>query len=491
MDSGYLLQGFYLGVIIALTFYNLSIFVSLRDWLYLSYVGVVVCFAFTFIFPLDHQLLEYRFSRIGPGFIICGVFYAVRFLNLEKYQPARFLFIIVLLAIFNTGISFINPDLAHTVAFCLMASMGLAVSMIAAYFTFIIKYRPAIPFGAAWIMFSANLVSQHNPLYDTAGFEALTVPIYQMVNCLILLLLSFSLVDKVAYIKRSNEEAKNREQLYTIELNRLIDQQNSLLEEEVHRQTLELQNANKVKDKFFSIIAHDLRNPLHSLASFLSVIQTSVGKGLSKQDLLTIIDKLSSSVWNTIELTDNLLSWAKSQLEMDEIDITVVNVGEVITRCARELAGMAREKNITLDAEIVDGFVKADQNQLTFIVRNLLSNALKFTLPGGTVLVSATFDENKVVIVVRDSGIGLSEDGIKQLFDVSVKKNTTGTKGEKGSGLGLLLCKEFIERNHWDISVQSKLGQGTTFTITLPGIENMRHRISFSVKRFVSGGTKQ
>jgi signal transduction histidine kinase len=490
MDSGDLLQGFYLGVILALTFYNLSIFVSLRDLSYLFYIGVVVCFAFTFILPLNSHLVAYRFSCIGLGFIVCCLLFTLKLLNLEKYKPIQLIFIIVLLGVLNACVSFIRPDLAQVVGLSLLGSMGLLLSGIAAYFIFILKYRPAIPFGVAWVVFTANLAAQAFGLLRIHETEVTTTPIYQLANCVVLLLLSFSLVDKVAYIKRSNEDAKNHEQLYSVELNRLIDQQNRLLEEEVHRQTLELQQANKVKDKFFSIIAHDLRNPLHSLASFLSVIQTSVGRGLSKQDLLTIIDKLSSSVWNTIELTDNLLSWAKSQLEMDEVDITVVNVNDLINTCARELSDMARDKHITLDAEVVEGFVKADKNQLTFVVRNLISNAIKFTPSGGRVLVSATFHEKKVMVTVKDNGLGISEEGIRRLFDVSVKKNTAGTNGEQGSGLGLLLCKEFIERNHGDILVQSKLGQGSTFTIILPKVDNLNPGIYFSVKRFVPGETK-
>ncbi len=488
MDSGDLLQGFYLGVILALTFYNLSIFISLRDLSYLFYVGVVVCFAFTFIFPFNSQFAAYRLSWTGLGFIVCALFYALKFLNLRKYRPIQLVFIIAFAGVLNAGVSFSYTDLADTIGFYLLEIMGLLLSAMAAYFIFVLKYRPAIPFGIAWMIFAANLASHRYTVYYSSG--ALNAPIYQLINCLVLLLLSFALVDKVAYIKRSNEDARNQEQLYNIELNRLIDQQNRLLEEEVHRQTLELQQANKVKDKFFSIIAHDLRNPLHSLASFLSIIQTSIGRGLSRQDLLTIIEKLSDSVRNTIELTDNLLSWAKSQLEMDEVDITVVSVEEVIRRCARELSNMARDKGIILDIELMEVFARADQNQLTFIIRNLLSNAIKFTPPGGKVLASTYPDGEKAVIVVRDNGIGISEEGLKRLFDVSVKKNTMGTKGEKGSGLGLLLCKEFVERNDGDISVKSKPGQGTTFTITLPGVENLNRKISLSVTRFVSGETK-
>ena len=248
------------------------------------------------------------------------------------------------------------------------------------------------------------------------------------------------------------------------EQNELLAQQNILLEEK-NRQLEEL-NANK--DKFFSIIAHDLRSPFTGFLGLTQFIVKNIDEW-SKDKISGITQKLHEAAENLYALLGNLLTWSRIQRGLVEYQPVSFNLSDIVTRNIQLFTSNAGQKQITLENSVPQKIVAyADPQMTDTVVRNLLSNALKFTQSGGTVRISAEQSETTVQISVSDTGIGIPDNKVEQLFRIDAKYKRTGTVGEQGTGLGLILCKELVENNGGTIRVTSVLEQGTTFTFTLP-----------------------
>jgi signal transduction histidine kinase/ligand-binding sensor domain-containing protein len=238
--------------------------------------------------------------------------------------------------------------------------------------------------------------------------------------------------------------------------------------EEIQNQKAELEKLNATKNKFFSIVAHDLRGPLNSLSNFADLM-LDFTDALSPQEIKRIGADLRKAVKNTFNLTDNLLAWARSQMDNLSHKPENVDVYQTVADTFTLLAPTAESKQLQLLSEVLPGTdVYCDRDQLTFVVRNLISNAIKFTMPEGHILVKAFTDGQRVEISVVDNGVGMSEEVALKIFDIGSKHSTLGTTGEKGTGLGLLLCKEFIEKNGGQIWVKSQVSKGSCFTVSLP-----------------------
>lgn len=229
----------------------------------------------------------------------------------------------------------------------------------------------------------------------------------------------------------------------------------------------ELEQNIKTKDKLFSIIAHDLRSPFTALVGLSEILSTKIDE-FSPSEVKEISSHIHQSASNVLALTENLLSWARSQTGKLTLNPAYINVCELILKAVEVSLLPAREKGITIETNCdrsVNAF--ADYDTLLTIIRNLISNAIKFTPSGGKILVQALSDNQKVKINVTDTGVGISPENLKNLFKLD-GFTTKGTNSESGTGLGLMLCKEFTEANRGTIDVSSTLGKGTTFTITLP-----------------------
>jgi signal transduction histidine kinase len=225
---------------------------------------------------------------------------------------------------------------------------------------------------------------------------------------------------------------------------------------------------NSVKDKFFSIISHDLKGPLNTLTGFLHILQ-SYTDTFTKDELRHFAYSMDESVKRLLSLLDNLLQWSLSQTGSITYQPSWLNIGGMISFTFELFKEMAAVKRIELTAQVDENtLVWADQNMLNFVLRNLISNAIKFTHPGGKITITTIVREEQVQIQVTDNGIGISEEDIAKLFQSHIHHSTPGTQLEKGTGFGLLLCKEFVERNGGKIVVQSKLGEGTTIIFNLP-----------------------
>ncbi len=232
------------------------------------------------------------------------------------------------------------------------------------------------------------------------------------------------------------------------------------------RRQLEIENASK--DKFFSIIAHDLRGPLHSIHEL-----TKASKDLLERheyaQVKNLLELEYAATENLTKLLENLLTWALIQQGTIEFKPQMLNVGHLCQYAMNVLVPMASQKEITLKTDFTgETFIFADMNMLETIVRNLVSNAIKFTPSGGSVAVSMTQAKDAVTIAVTDTGIGIEAAYLPKLFDIGAKYRRAGTAHEKGTGLGLILCKEFVERHGGKIYVESDVNRGSTFAFTLP-----------------------
>ncbi len=247
-----------------------------------------------------------------------------------------------------------------------------------------------------------------------------------------------------------------------------INRKLQLVNQQMVEQNKELIEVNSTKDKFFSIIGHDLKGPLNSLTSFSQLLINHTAM-LTEEEIRTIATDLDKSLKNLYELLENLLSWARSQTGRIEFAPEKFDITEVIQENIRLLAKAAVNKQITIDFPPENPVeVFADINSIRTIIRNLLSNAIKFTDYKGTITISVKEWKSNVDIGIKDTGVGISPADQEKIFSISAKHTTLGTNREKGTGLGLILCREFVERNKGKISIESKVGSGTTFTINLP-----------------------
>lgn len=229
-----------------------------------------------------------------------------------------------------------------------------------------------------------------------------------------------------------------------------------------------LEIANGTKDKLFSIISHDLRNPVFATSSMLDILVDEAGS-FPEEEKAEILNDLRNSMKEVHSLLENLLSWSRSQQGTIAYEPSNVNILEIIDSNISLLSGIAKEKNIRLYSEITDRLILfCDYNTINTVVRNLISNALKFTPEAGEVKISAITKDNHVEISVADSGVGIPKETIGKLFQVGKHVTTYGTRNEKGTGLGLLLCKEFVEKNGGQIWVESEENKGSTFRFTIP-----------------------
>lgn len=238
--------------------------------------------------------------------------------------------------------------------------------------------------------------------------------------------------------------------------------------ETIKQQREELEKLETIKSRFFSVVSHDLKSPLCGLSGFINMILENVGE-LSKKEILQLIKQLKESIDGTVQLSDDLITWAQAQMKDFGINAEVFDPLEIVENVFDVCQPSAQKKRIRLSHCIDDNIVLyGDKKQLTFIIRNLVSNAIKFTNTGGSVKVVIKENEfGDAEILIEDNGVGMKESEIHGLFNPAYHRSTLGTSGEKGTGMGLLLVKEFVDMHGGQIEASSKEGCGSTFKITL------------------------
>jgi len=244
----------------------------------------------------------------------------------------------------------------------------------------------------------------------------------------------------------------------------LIEKQEIILS-----QAEELKEANAAKDKFFSIIAHDLRGPFSGFLGLTEIMAEDL-PSLTMDEIQGFSVNMRNSASSLYRLLENLLQWSKMQQGSIPFNPELLQLLQVVDECITMVIEQAKNKGIEITFDVKDDLkVFADSNMLQTIIRNLVSNAMKFTPKGGKISVSAkAIDDKNIEIAVKDTGIGMTSEMINNLFRLDVKTNREGTDGEPSSGLGLLLCKEFVEKHGGKIWVESQEGKGSEFKFTLP-----------------------
>lgn len=249
-----------------------------------------------------------------------------------------------------------------------------------------------------------------------------------------------------------------------------LSRQKKELEQTTHeilRQKEELGQLNTVKDRFFSIISHDLRNNLTTMKLYFDLMSNP--DYTPDEDSGELSRQISSSVENTIDLLENLLVWAQAQIKGIEANPVILDVHHLAEDNISLMGGNAHQKGIRLINKVeADITAFADEDMLNLVLRNLISNAIKFTPQHGSITISANSADTYTHIHVADTGVGISPQSIEKLFVKNINPTTLGTANEKGTGLGLILCKEFIEKNNGRITVTSTPGKGSTFTVVIP-----------------------
>jgi len=242
-----------------------------------------------------------------------------------------------------------------------------------------------------------------------------------------------------------------------------------LVEEEIKRKNELLQVTNAEKDKFFSIIAHDLRSPLSAFVAATQILAEEI-QTMNMEEIREITQNLKTSATNIYTLLENLLEWSRLRRGGMDFVPEKLNLKEKIESCIDVLTESARKKRIELTFSIPDEMeVFADNHMIDAIIRNLVSNSVKFTPAGGKINIAAVYSNNHFIeIKISDSGIGMTPELKNKLFMINEKTSRNGTEGELSTGLGLLLCKEFIEKHNGKIWVESEVGDGSIFSFTIP-----------------------
>jgi signal transduction histidine kinase len=258
--------------------------------------------------------------------------------------------------------------------------------------------------------------------------------------------------------------------LLRLRQSRIIAQQQQELENNYQQLLVsaqELGKANSTKDKFFSIIAHDLRGPIHSTVQLTEMMQNGMFQSAAEQE--QVQGMLYTNLLNTSRLLENLLTWSRSGSGAMPFSPVRLNLHACVSSNIELLQGAASAKHIVFRNEVAEhAEVHADAEMINTIIRNLLSNAIKFSRTHGSVSIQSTRRGNMAEVMIADNGTGIAPATLEKLFRIDAKITSTGTRGEKGTGLGLILCREFAEAHGGSIRAESELGKGSRFYFTVP-----------------------
>ncbi len=469
------MNGIFYGMMLIMIFYNLFLYFSIRDKTTLYYVfalasgtNVIAFFqgyGFFYIYG-NHIEAEFLFTVFsGPLFIVCSAFLTRSFLNLKHFSTTldailKANIIVTIGAVILILIFSISFKSLHVLTF-----LNCLLILICASYCFYKNYRPARYFLLAWValLLAAALFSLRNLGFIPANW--LTDMALYIGGILQTLFISFALGDRINLLVKENQEAKEKELQLEHLAKEKLEQEVKDRTEEIQKKNEQLEELNEVKDKLFSVVAHDLKGPLNSLKGTLSILRMGV---LSKDEFNELAKSLDTQLIQTTYFLENLLQWGRTQIQGEIYSPQLIHLDELAKNTIDLLHSEIEQKKIRISLESLD-HAKAfgDKNMTLTVIRNLLSNAIKFTNPGGSVRCIIQPKENHWVVSVVDSGTGIPPKYLENIFSLK-GISTLGTREEKGTGIGLVLCKEFVEQNGGKIWCESTLGKGSTFSFSLP-----------------------
>lgn len=473
-----LINGLFYGAMFIMILYQLFLFFSIRDRTTLYYVLTLISMAnvigffqgytFLFLYPNSPGLNDDWAALTGPLYVLCSALLTRSFLKIKQFSRTLDTLLIVnttLNLIAGILMVFFIRQISYKFLHLFVISHSIIVLSSAAFVLYR-KYKPALYYLLAWatLLIAAVVFTMGNlglaPGYLGTNYQGL------MIGCVLqVLLIALALGERWNVLVRENQQAKE------LELKR-NQQENERLEREVRLRTLEIQQQkekleelNQIKDKLFSVVSHDIKAPLSSLK--LSLALTKLNK-LSQEEFQAISTEIESHLDQTTNFIQNLLQWAKFQLRGEKVKPERLNLPEMIAETLGLLEIEIKQKMITIERNIQqDFFAYADPVMIQSVFRNLLTNAIKFSPLGSTITVTGKNEESQVTISVIDSGDGIPVESQEKIFTLE-SLTTPGTQHEVGTGLGLVLCKEFIEKNKGKIWFETSRGKGTTFHFSLP-----------------------
>ena len=482
-------QGLYFGLILFLFIYNVFLSISLKDLTHLHFALLIASMGLLFALfkGFGMQYLWNNFPEINQltPFIgaVAGIFmilFSAKFLDSKEKTPTLHIWLLALIGLYAfviilniLGFQYLSINLI-----IYNSMLGLMFLMFLAIKAWRDGYEPAKFCLLAWSFYVIGIFTSFLRDNNLIEVNIIVGSILQITSTISILFMSFALSKKINIYIRNKNTAQELAFEAATENERLISNQKQLLEAKVYQRTIdleqtiktlnnqhkELEYANIFKDKVFSIISHDLKSPIATLAGMLNLMKL---KSLSDLERTNILDQLEIALKNTKNLLDNILNWAyknkSNQNEKEPIDLK---------RCVDNIFSLfqhqANDKKIIFKNKIKDDLcILANENMIQLILRNLVSNAIKFTPKGGSVHLDAKTYIHDIHITVKDTGIGMDQETQLNIFNIEKSNSSRGTENEQGTGLGLLLCKEFIDKFNGEITVKSTPERGSTFIIKL------------------------
>jgi signal transduction histidine kinase len=473
-----LINGLFYGAMFIMIMYQLFMFLSIHDKSTGYYVVTLISMAnviaffqgytFLYLYPNHPGLNDDWAALTGPFFVLSSALLTRSFLSIKQFSKWLDRILII-----NTVVTlvagFLMVFFIRQISYKYLHIFTLVhcvIVLISAAYCLSKRYKPSLYYLLAWatLLLAAVVFTMGNlglaPGYFGTNYQGL------MIGCVLqVLLIALALGERWNALVKENEAAKE------LELKR-GQEENERLEREVRQRTVEIQKQkekleelNRVQDKLFSVVSHDIKGPLSSLK--LSLALTKIDK-LSSDEFKTVSVEIEDHLDKTTSFIENLLQWAKLQLKAESMKVTQLDLQAMIDETLELVDAEIKQKVINIKKSIQPNFYAyADYMTIQSVLKNLITNAVKFTPVGGTIQLTGKSDTDKIVISIGDTGDGIPPVHRDKIFTLE-SVTTPGTKDEAGTGLGLFLCKEFVERNHGKIWYESEEGKGTTFHFSLP-----------------------
>jgi signal transduction histidine kinase len=435
-----------------------------------------------FIFSLINNIFTYDYintfiieliSRLGFQLsMIVGLFFLIEYTNIFKN---KFYLRIGVLTIYIPAIILLS--LQHNLAELMRVNNSYPIFMlifgniffVVITLIYFIKEKSIKSFILLFI-FLFNLLSG---FHDSYYFVVLKFKPYLLLtpNSVFLMNLTIFFILLIDHSKIYHLAINTSKQLR--ELNENLESLVDKRTKKVVEYTNKLEEVNKTKDKFFSIIAHDLKNPFNTLIGYSDILKSDF-REYGQDEIYQQLNIIYDTSVNGYNLLENLLKWSQTQTDKIVFEPVKIKLHEIVQSCIDDIENQSQFKDIDINNDIPENYhIIADENLLKTILRNLINNAIKFTNRNGMVSISLYKDDKVTEISVKDTGIGISESELQNLFKIDKIYSKPGTNKEKGSGLGLILCKEFVEKHGGKIWVESELEIGSVFKFTIPKIIQM------------------
>ena len=496
-------HGLFFGILIVMALYNLMIFFAVKDqsylWYVLSIIGFGLYMAYYYGFTYEHfwssqpHWNSYFFALIIPLTNLSRIQFTKTYLHTDQYVAKWHFFFKGMLVLYLIPITmwliswleireWLIPT-NHVIGF--LGSITMTSITIVSVIVYRRGYKPALWFLIAYILFNiGGVLFIFRELYDISD-NFLTRYVIQIGAVAQVVLFSLGLSDRLNRTRKmlATQTIEKEKIALEREMERkaLIERQKDELEKLVKDRTKELEKTltqlrlsekelrelNEVKSKLFSIISHELKSPLTTVDSYLNLLIKHYNK-LSPEEISELSDKTRFSLQNLTMLMDNLLLWSRLQQNNLSFNPVEVDLRKVVDKSIRLFILLIEQKHIKLevDHEIDEAILYADKDMIEFVVRNLLHNSIKFTPKNGKIKLSASCDNGLSRINISDTGIGMTSEMINQILIENQNLTRNGTEQEKGSGIGLIMCKDFVEKNGGKLEI--KAGKGTKVSFSIP-----------------------